>query len=185
MNESNIDVIIIRGAPGVGKSTAAKKLAEYFPKGVRLEVDTLRSMVISVDWKDQAEHINLLYVSSKAVSEFLALGYRPVIVVDTFSGNKIERFLQDLLEGNKEPSAIIIGLHCSDDELLKRVNAREQGEFKDFEISKKLNSAIKKRGYTGEIKIDTTTISPEGTVSLVYEIIVDRHSRHDELQFLT
>jgi predicted PilT family ATPase len=37
-----IDIIIIRGAPGSGKSQTAKSLSKYYPKGERLEVDSIR-----------------------------------------------------------------------------------------------------------------------------------------------
>jgi predicted kinase len=87
------DVIILRGAPGVGKSTLAKELAQHFPKGVRIEVDTLRGMVISVDWTNQQEHKDLLQVAAQLTRQFLGLGFKPVLVVDTFSGDKVKDFL--------------------------------------------------------------------------------------------
>ena len=184
MKESCVDVIIIRGAPGVGKSTAAKKLAEYFPGGARLEVDTLRAMVISADWKNQNEHINLLYLSTKVVSEFLTLGFGPVIVIDTFSGNKIEKFMEDLQQIRKEMKVAIIGLHCSQEELRKRIEERDQEEFRDFEISCKLNRVTTKRQYVGELQIDTTGISADETASIVYENIIKRKPEYGGLQFL-
>jgi uridine kinase len=41
MQDEKIDIIIIRGCPGSGKSQTAKSLSQYFPEGVRLEVDTI------------------------------------------------------------------------------------------------------------------------------------------------
>ena len=87
------DIIILKGAPASGKSQTAKSLARFFPKGVKIEVDNLRQMVISVDWKNQAEHINLLQVSARLAHDFLKLDFKPVIVVDTFSGDKIKNFM--------------------------------------------------------------------------------------------
>lgn len=69
------DVIIIRGAPGSGKSTLAKLLATHFPNGARVEVDSLRGMVISVDWTNQTEHKNILSLAINVVRDFHALGY--------------------------------------------------------------------------------------------------------------
>src|SRR4051812_35009310 len=94
MQEKRSDIIILRGAPGSGKSETAKSLSQWFPKGVRLEVDTLRQMVVSVDWKNQQEHINMLQASAGLVYDFLKCGFSPVIVVDTFSGDKVIRFVQ-------------------------------------------------------------------------------------------
>jgi len=82
------DVIIIRGAPGVGKSELGKALARHFSLGAKVEVDALRKMVNGVKWTDQAEHIKLLGLAAGTVAEFARLGFRPVIVVDTFSGDK-------------------------------------------------------------------------------------------------
>jgi adenylate kinase family enzyme len=88
-----IDTIIIKGAPGAGKSETAKELSKIFQKGVRMEVDNIRSMVVSVDWKNQQEHINMLQVAAGMVYDFLKYDFKPVIVVDTFSSDKINDFL--------------------------------------------------------------------------------------------
>ena len=83
MEKTAADIIIIKGAPASGKSHTAKSLSKHFPKGARIEVDNLRNMVISVDWKNQTEHINILNLSANLVNEYLQLGFKPVIVVDT------------------------------------------------------------------------------------------------------
>jgi hypothetical protein len=96
-------------------------LSHYFPKGIRLEVDTLRHMVISVDWKDQQEHINLLQISTGLVHDFLKLGFSPVIVVDTFSGDKINKYLDTLNQLDKELSIKIFGLFTTDNGIKKKI----------------------------------------------------------------
>ena len=164
------DIIIIRGAPGVGKSTTAKLLAEMFPKGVRLEVDTLRNMVISPDWKNQKEHIDLLNVSLKVVLEFLSLGFRPVIVVDTFSGNKIEKYLNDFFRERPEKSVLIFSLHCSEGELRSRVENRNEDEFKDFDVCRKLNRELNRHNHQNETHLDTTRLTLEEVVYTLYTI---------------
>src|SRR5690349_18512247 len=128
------DIVILRGAPGSGKSETAKSLSQFFPKGVRVEVDTIRNMVILVDWKNQQEHIDMLQVSTGLVIDFLKLGFNPVIVVDTFSGDKINRYLETLYQLNNKLLIKIFGLFTSDDELKRRLSLRPAGEFKDFPI---------------------------------------------------
>jgi predicted kinase len=110
MQDKTLDIIILRGCPGSGKSQTAKSLSQSFPKGVRLEVDTIRNMVISVDWKNQQEHIDILQVSTGLVHDFLKLGFSPVIVIDTFSGEKINKYLETLYELDKDLSIKIFGL---------------------------------------------------------------------------
>ena len=114
------DIIILRGCPGSGKSQTAKSLSNFFPKGVRMEVDNIRQMVISVDWKNQQEHIDMLQASTKLVFEFLQFGFNPVIVVDTFSGDKVNKYLDTLYQLDNNLSIKIFGLFTTADELKRR-----------------------------------------------------------------
>src|SRR5690349_15017848 len=41
------NIIFITGAPGSGKSTIARRLAEHYPKSLHLQVDHLREMMVS------------------------------------------------------------------------------------------------------------------------------------------
>lgn len=163
-----IDVIIIRGAPGSGKSLTAKSLSKLFSKGVRLEVDTIRQMLISVDWKNQQEHINMLHASTKLIIEFIQFGYKPVIVVDTFSGDKINQYINTLQQLNKNLSIKIFGLYTTDEELNIRLDLRTNSEFKDFSISKKLNDDVLKWKHNSELQIDTTCLLPFETAGIIF-----------------
>lgn len=162
------DIIIIRGTPGSGKSETAKSLSKYFPKGVRIEVDTIRNMVISVDWKNQQEHIYMLQASTKLVFEFLHLGFSPVIVIDTFSGDKINRYLETLNQHDKNLSIKIFGLYTTDEELKRRLDLRTNAEFKDFSICKRLNDDVLKWKHDNEFQIDTTGLSSIQTAEKMY-----------------
>ena len=170
------DIIIIRGAPGSGKSQTAKSLSQFFPKGVRLEVDTIRQMVISVDWKNQQEHIDMLEASAKLVCEFLKFNFRPVIVVDTFSGDKINRYLNTLYQLEEKLSIKIFGLFTTDAELKRRLDARTNAEFKDFPICKRLNDDVLKWKHDNEFQVDTTGLSPIQTAEKIYEEIASKLS---------
>ena len=162
------DIIILKGAPASGKSQAAKSLTLFFPKGVKIEVDILRQMVISVDWKNQAEHINLLQVSARLAYDFHKLNFKPVIVVDTFSGDKIKNFMTTLKELDASFQIKIFSLHVSEAVLKKRLEVRPAGEFKDFGISKKLNEDVLKYKYEAEHQIDTSSLLPAQTAEIIY-----------------
>lgn len=166
--QEKTDIIIIRGAPASGKSQTAKSLSDFFPRGVRLEVDTIRNMVISVDWKNQQEHIDMLQASTKLVFEFLILGFSPVIVIDTFSGDKINRYLETLYQHDEKLSVKIIGLYTSDEELKRRLDLRTSAEFKDFPICKRLNDDVLKWKPDSEYQIDTTGLLPKQTAEKIY-----------------
>lgn len=161
------DVIVIRGAPAVGKSVTAKCLAARLGSGVRLEVDTLRAMVIPVDWTNQAEHIGVLSLASGLVSGFLGLGHRPIIVVDTFSGDKLARFLSELqaLRGGIDVRAC--ALVATADVLRARVEHRPPDQFTDIAICEKLNANTVRHLQPGERLIDNSFLTPEETATMI------------------
>lgn len=173
MLSENPDIIILRGAPGSGKSQTAKRLSQFFPKGVRMEIDDLRSMVIFPDWTNQNEHINILNISTKLVIDFIQLGFRPVIVIDTFSGDKILNYLEKLNHLNNELSISIFGLYTTEEELKKRIESRKKGEFRDFNICKKLNDDVLKIKYDKEFQINTTGLLPNETAKIIYDKIME------------
>lgn len=171
MQSERVDIIILRGAPGSGKSQAAKSLTKFFPKGVKVEVDILRQMVISVDWKNQEEHINILQVSTRLVYDYLKLGFNPIIVVDTFSGDKIYKYLDSLYQLDNTISIKLFGLYVTEDELRRRLDLRSNGEFRDLEICKRLNEDVLITKYDTEFQIDTTGLLPKETAGIIYDQI--------------
>ena len=174
MEKRDSDIIIIKGAPASGKSTTAKELAKYFPNGVRLEVDNLRSMVISVDWTDQNEHINILNVSIKLIHDFYNLNYKPIIVVDTFSGDKINSYYDRLKSLSPNWQISIYGLYLSENELKNRLDIRSDEKFKNFELSKELNKDIVNFKHDTEIQIDTTDLTAKETAKIIYQKLQQR-----------
>lgn len=155
------DVIIIRGAPGVGKTSLSKELASHFPRGVRLEVDALRGMVISVDWTNQQQHKDMLTLAAHVTKQFLRLGLKPVIVVDTFSGDKVAPFIESLKQHQEPPSIQVFALHASPEDLAQRLHARPEGHFKDAVVSKKLNADVLKIIRPEDALLDTSCCCPK------------------------
>ncbi len=169
MQAKPTDIIILRGAPGSGKSQTAKSLSQFFPKGVRMEVDTIRQMVVSVDWKNQEEHINMLQASAGLACDFLKRGFSPVIVVDTFSGDKVFGFMDRIRQFDRNITISAFGLFATDDELERRLALRQNGESKDVAICKKLNADVLKIKHETELQIDTTGLLPPQTARKIYE----------------
>lgn len=167
MTSTNPDIIIIRGAPGAGKSQASKCLAAHFQTGARVEVDSLRAMVISVDWTNQAEHIDMLSLSTSVVMGFLQRGYKPVIVVDTFSGDKLTKFLADIYALDNNLDVRSFALVTAPDVLRVRVENRPDDQFKDIGICQKLNSDVMKRLLPVEQLIDNSALTPEETAEVI------------------
>src|SRR5207248_4837097 len=159
------DVVVLRGAPGVGKSSVAKCLAWQFPGGARVEVDLLRKMVISVNWKNQEEHILMLEAAAGFANDLAGFGFRPVIVIDTFSGDKLTRFLDVLRSLHAARTVRAFALHAEDEQLRSRLALRPADEFKDFTISRKLNRDVLRLRYPGELLIDTTSRLAQGVAT--------------------
>jgi predicted kinase len=169
MNTLLTDIIIIKGAPATGKSLTAKELAGYFPNGVRIEIDKIRSMVISVDWTNQEEHINILNSSTKLIYEFFVLGYKPIIIVDTFSGDKVNAFFETLKILKNDWNIQIFGLYATEKELKRRLSKRKKDEFKDFAITQKINGDTLKFKHDAELQIDTTGLDVKKTALKIFE----------------
>jgi hypothetical protein len=165
------DVLVLRGAPGVGKSAAAKCLASFFPGGARVEVDLLRSMIISVDWKNQEEHIRLLEAAAGLTNDLARFGFLPVIVVDTFSGDKLIRFI-DTLQGLTAPRTVrAFALHADDEVLHNRLAQRPTDEFRDFAVSRRLNADVVRLRCSGELLIDTSSRPPEAVAAIIRDAL--------------
>jgi hypothetical protein len=168
------DVIIIKGAPGSGKSETAKKLSLHFKKGVRIEVDTIRSMVISVDWINWQEHLNMLKITANMTLDFLRYNFKPVIVIDTFFTNdkdkdysEIKGFTDILYNSKNDLSVKIFSLYVQDNELKKRLDLRPDYLLKDFSLSKIINDVILNIKQDNETIVDSTNLTVEETVNKI------------------
>ncbi|MBX9719657.1 MAG: AAA family ATPase [Microbacteriaceae bacterium] len=164
------DLVLLKGAPGVGKTTAAKLLAGYLPSGARVEVDTLRQMVISVDWTNQAEHRCLLAISARLAAGFLNAGIAPVIVVDTFSGGKVDGFLSELYAHRPAVRVCAVTLYASEAALRKRILHREPGGFRNATIACRINRESKRHSHAFEHVLDTTAMTPEGVCRAILRL---------------
>jgi predicted kinase len=124
-------------------------------------------MVIPVDWTNQVEHINVLSLCVGLVAGFLQFGNKPVIVVDTFSGNKLARFLTELRALRSGLDVRLFALVVAEAVLRSRVEKRPVDQFRDIAICEKLNADVVKRHYQDERVIDNSLLTPEETVDLI------------------
>ena len=90
------DIIVVRGAPGSGKSSVARHLGKQLPTGATIEVDTVRGMIHHIQWERDEEHIDAIHAAVRATIAYLERGYRPVVLVDTFGFGRLELALAAL-----------------------------------------------------------------------------------------
>lgn len=166
MNIEKYDLIMVRGAPAVGKTTLGKGLKKAFPKGFVVEVDYVRAMVNSVNWVQKEEHLKALDATEKLVKSYLASGYKPAIVIDTFNPSKLKLFVDSF----KDYAYIIVSLYADNDVLEQRLINRETG-FKDWDMTKILNDEIGKYRHDKEVLLDTSALNKEEVLQKFIQII--------------
>jgi broad-specificity NMP kinase len=156
MTTEKYDLIIIRGAPAVGKSSLGRRMKKEFPLGFVVEVDDVRGMINSVKWVHKEEHLNALNATEALVKSYLNASYKPAIIVDTFNPSKLKFFCEKFQNNN----FVVISLYANNEVLENRLTNREKG-FKDFEMSKILNDEVEKYRHEKEIFIDTSNLTKE------------------------
>ncbi len=146
-------LIIIRGAPGSGKSSLGRRLRKNYPDGVLIELDNVRGMMNNVNWKDEEEYLNAIEVVAASTKTFLELKKSPIILVDMFMPDKLNLFLNKFPGINYE----LVSLTVNNDVLQKRLEDRKEG-FKNFRMGIMLNNIILQHPYDNELVIDTSDI---------------------------
>jgi len=166
-----IDLIVVHGAPGNGKTTVSKKLHEI-----------LRSPWFEFGWIPEFANINphtkiLPRLEEQIAFENLVLvaknymrhGFKNIILSD----------LQDVrmldIHGNfAEHSYIIVTLFSESDDVIKtRILGRDNGnDYKNFEQSIGINKLVKNRNpLPNEYRIRSDNQSVDDIVAQVLEII--------------
>jgi hypothetical protein len=143
------------------------------------EVDTIRGMVINVDWRDQAEHRSVLEASARLAANFLRAGFGPVILVDTFSGGKVHGFLASFKREFPQGRVFVAVLHASDHVLRHRVLSREAGGFRDMGICMRINEEVVRDVSPFETLIDASTSSPEDVAQAISRLLGQAAAKAD------
>jgi hypothetical protein len=99
-----------------------------------------------------------------------------VIVVDTFSGDKIVKYLDSLYQLDKTLDIRLFGLYVTAEELKRRLDLRSDSEFRDLGICKRLNDDLLKIKYKEESQIDTTGLIPKQTAEIIWSKISEQSS---------
>lgn len=150
----NYDLIIVRGAPAVGKSSLGKRIKKEFEQGFVVEVDEVRAMINSDKWVHKDEHIIALNATEALVKSYLESGYKPGIVIDTFNPAKLKFFLEKFTQHK----IIIVSLWAQSETLENRLLNREKG-YKDWDMTRLYNDEVGKYRHDKEYFLDTSKLS--------------------------
>jgi len=161
------EILIIRGAPGVGKSSVGKLLTQHLKNGVTIEIDEVRRMINSVSWTNTKEHLNAIEATSALVISYLKLQYNPIIVIDTLSQGTI-KIITDKIP--QKTTCKIISLIATEEKIKERIAKRNEG-FMDYETSFKVNSSLINEYLENNFIIDTSDLSIEETFNKITEVI--------------
>jgi predicted kinase len=161
--------LILRGAPGVGKSTVAELLRERFPKGISIEVDMLRGMVHGNPWGSSLHHGHAVSAAGQLALHYAACGYQPVVIVDCLVG----RSLDDLVEQLGQCNCAVYTLVASEAVLRDRIRLREQHGFTDESLAVSLNRAIASAPFPEAEIIETTALSPQAVADHIVAADLD------------
>lgn len=168
---SGLDVLILRGAPGVGKSTLGRGLRRQIEHGSVIEVDDIRGMLTRVDWTSRVHHDIALSVALDALLSFLRADVRPVVLIDTFSRSRLQG-VQSRLDGARVRHHTL-SLWLEPEQLAIRLRERKSG-FSDWEPSRVLNEEARKNRYPNEELIDTSQMAPEAVLCFAQALLI-RH----------
>lgn len=102
----------------------------------------------------------MLTLGASLAAGFLRSGFSPVIVVDTFSGDKLNGFLDAVRAELPKARVCVSTLHASDDVLRERVLNRDQDGFRDLTVSMRLNREAARNAGPFETLVDTSRLSP-------------------------
>lgn len=144
-------ILLLRGAPGTGKSTTAAALSARLggpPRLAVVEVDDLRGDLWHVPpalrlEDDERHHIALAH-AARIARALLGVGVRRVVVVDTFSARGVEAFRGALRCA--VPVAEVV-LHAEPEEHVRRLETREgEHAFRDASVALEMARELASEG---------------------------------------
>ncbi len=167
--EMDYIVFIITGAPAVGKSTIAKKLRGFFPKGFFIDIDDFRRFVGKVDMNAHDEDYDqTLKIVAGTIKHVLQSGtFSPIFVFDCLTPKRIDNFIKQV--GDSEIVKTVV-LWMPNELLKERMTARTDHFYNDLDNTLRMNDWFldyKKSQNNDLLFIDRGELDIDNTVSKI------------------
>lgn len=163
-------LILLYGANGVGKSTAAAALLERLPQSAYVDSDYCR-MTNPDTFSDAMIRLNYLNMSAMIRNAFDCPEIQNVIVPYGFHGHR-RRLFEDILAGLRRDGAafhlVPILLACGEEENVRRARADGRDTQR---IERGLWNSRPLYEAAGGLRIDVTRLSVEETVEEILAIL--------------
>jgi len=161
------DIIVVGGAPGVGKSTLCLALRERFAP-VYIEFSSLRSPHLDPDWSDQsADEEAMAFENFVSVARnYVRHGYRNIVATD-FRDHRLATIPQEFAD----LSFRIVTLVLRDErELRRRLGDRLIG-FRNADEAIAWNTAVRERPtLPHEVRIEADGLSVDDLIELASDV---------------
>ncbi len=147
------DVIVLSGAPGVGKTSLALAVRDLYG-AVHLDLPRIRSFHLPCDWSgaNAVEEAMAVRVLMSMAWVYLRHGRVPMVLDDLRDEDAV-RAAHELASSAR---VRLISLVADDDLLAARLTARCAG-FRDFGEALARNAALRRRPlFGGEVRLDTS-----------------------------
>jgi predicted kinase len=157
-------VLILSGAPGVGKTTAASALAELFPRAVHLESDRFFAFIRSghvEPWKSESAEQNrtVMEIVAEAAGRYAAAGYFTLVDGIVIPGWYLEPTRDALREAGHEVAYAV--LRAPLPVCIERVRDREGGSLFDADAMDRLWNSFSGLGELEANVIEVDGMEPE------------------------
>lgn len=159
-------VVIIRGAPGTGKSTLAGQLMLRWGRGATVEVDSLRGMINQIDWTSHQQHFDGIRAAASVCRHYLVCDYSPVVLIDTFGYGSLEIATEEL----GDVRCTIVTLTSSNAALKWRL-VRRFGGYRDWRNAQKFNEHIRLALGEHDVTFDTSEIPAKAIANKIMELL--------------